>query len=329
MTRSTTVHLLFASAVVLICARPSLAQIGPVPSLADPRPDPLLLAPVINAQTQVRVAGAVEGRRSKVDAADYVVAGRLTLWPPTGSAVSFDVAVRTVPDTLSPFRAGFTGTFKLFELIGDVPTNTGATLTLDCVNCPRGSRISGGMHLEDVSLVPAYAPYAVSILDPKVDPVLDPKIDPVIDPKVDSMITLPVITSSSQLQIAGVVHATRGFTDNDGLPLGSTMAGRLTVQFPDGGSRWFDITFTTIHDKDVPARMGFNSVISPALIGDTPTNSSATITLACVNCPRGAVINAGVYVEEISLVGHPAFLPYVVGLTPSVPDPIPMRRGAQ
>jgi hypothetical protein len=328
MTRSTTVHLLLVSAVVLICARPSLAQIGPVPSLADPRLDPLLLAPVINAQTQVRVAGAVQGRRSIVDAADYVVAGRLTLWPPTGSAVSFDVALRTVPDTLSPFRAGFTGTIKLFELIGDVPANTGATLTLDCVNCPRGSRISGGMHLEDVSLVPAYASYAVSVLDP-IDPVIDLKIDPIIDSRTDSMIPLPVITSSSQLQVVGVVHATRGFIDNDGLPLGSTMAGRLTVQFPDGASRWFDITFTTIHDKDVPARMGFNGVISPALIGETPTNSSAILTLACVNCPRGALINAGVYVEEISLVGHPSFLPYVVGSTPSVPDPTPMRRAAQ
>jgi hypothetical protein len=190
------------------------------------------------------------------------------------------------------------------------------------------------MHLEDVSLVPAFQAYTASVLDPKVDGVLDPKTDSVIDPKVDSVIDpkidgavpLPIITTASHLQVFGVVHLRRGVRKPGTVGLIGdvpTIQGRVTLQFADGRSRWFDITLVTIGEKDMPTRFGFSGVISPALIGDTPTHSSATLTLACVNCPRGTVINAGVYVEEISVIGHPSFAPYVVGLTPSAPDPIP------
>jgi len=315
------------------------AQIGPIPhGLADQRSDPLFLIPVISAHTQLRVAGVVHTKRPVIDpdtagliGETPTVAGRLTLFPPDGSPLSFGVVFECIPDRSAPRRTGFTGTIKTSELIGDVPTNTGAILTLDCTNCPRGSRISAGMHLEDVSLAPApsFAPYVVGVIDPMVDGVIDPKNDGILDPRVDSLVLMPVVTAMTQLHVVGVAHSRRPLMEEEGIGLigdTPTIRGRLTLWLPDGTSRFFDIPFRSVTDKDMSHQTGFTGVASLDLIGDVPTNTGASMAFDCVGCPGAAVISAGVYVEEISAVQTPSFQPYYVGVIDPKSDGTTSRR---
>ena len=343
------------AAIVVSGASPVGAQIPP--ALADPRPDPLLLMPVVTTDTQLRVAGVVmtpvKSARNSITPAlvgtTPTVMGRLTMFLPDGTPLSFPVAFQSVPDPLGPHRTGFMGIIKTSELIGEVPTNTGAILTLDCTNCPRGSRLGADVYVEEISPIqqrPSFVPYFVGlvdaktdgVVDPKTDPVIDQKTDPVVDPKVDStvdprtdgLVLMPLITAQSQLRVTGVVHLRRRFRDPDTLGLVGetpTVHGRLTLFLADGTSQALEIQFQTIEEKGMPRRLGFTGVgalSSPSsqnLVGDTPAIAGAALAFDCVGCSPGARINVGVYVEETSATPRPSFVPYFVGVTELKADP--------
>lgn len=137
------------------------------------------------------------------------------------------------------------------------------------------------------------------------------------DPRPDPVIVLPVLTSQTTLRIAGILHASQVLT-TDTKSVTATLIGEVPVMrarltaFGDGELVSIDVIAEL---KQVASGLfAFSALCRNELIGDTPTVKSAVLTFGCDNCATDFQIQAGVYVEETSVI--PAFPPYHASLAP-------------
>ena len=151
---------------------------------------------------------------------------------------------------------------------------------------------------------------------------------PLAEPRPDPVVTLPAVSMSSTLRLAGAyVSAQKG-----SLPtIPPVIEGRLLLIHPNGSFGVFGpFPINVIQNlKDAPNTFALRAEIKLESlnffgVGDV---GGAVLSLHTMNTQQGSGLargfwTAGVYVEETSAVGTPLFSSYAAWLAEPRPDPV-------